>query len=103
MSEIILIAIKIISDTYDSLVNKEIYETFDYAEFLKNNEKFKDAILYYSNVLNRVEKSHPLYVEATDGRGVAYERIGKWDEAERDLLASLVISFKASSLFFSLI
>ena len=86
------LALKLITNAYNNLEDKDIYETFDYAKFLKNNEKFKDAILYYSNVLNRVEKSHPLYVEATDGRGVAYERIGKWDEAERDLLASLEIN-----------
>ena len=28
----------------------------------------------------------------TDGRGVAYERIGEWDKAEKDLLASLEAS-----------
>ena len=28
----------------------------------------------------------------TDGRGVAYERIGKWNKAEKDLLASLEAS-----------
>ena len=27
--------------------------------------------------------------ESTDGRGVAYERTGEWDKAEKDLLASL--------------
>ena len=27
-----------------------------------------------------------------DGRGVAYERIGEWEKAERDLLASLDVS-----------
>jgi tetratricopeptide (TPR) repeat protein len=36
-----------------------------------------------------VKKNHPLYPEITDGRGISYERIGKWDEAENDLLASL--------------
>ena len=30
-----------------------------------------------------------MYPEATDGRGVAYERIGEWDKAEKDLLESL--------------
>jgi len=30
-----------------------------------------------------------LYAEAADGRGVAYERTGEWDKAEKDLLASL--------------
>ena len=82
-------AIKIISDTYDSLVNKEIYETFDYAEFLKNNERFKESIKFYSEIISKVKNNHPLYAEATDGRGVAHERIGEWENAEKDLLASL--------------
>ena len=30
-----------------------------------------------------------MYSEATDGRGVAYERIGEWEKAEKDLLDSL--------------
>ena len=30
-----------------------------------------------------------MYPEATDGRGVAYERIGQWEKAEKDLLESL--------------
>ena len=30
-----------------------------------------------------------MYTESTDGRGVAYERIGEWSKAEKDLLASL--------------
>ena len=82
-------AIKILSDTYDNLVKKEIYETFDYAEFLKNNEKFKESIKFYSEIISKVKNNHPLYAEATDGRGVAYERIGEWENAEKDLLASL--------------
>ena len=36
--------------------------------------------------------SHPLYPEVTDGRGVAYERTGEWDKAEKDLLASLEVN-----------
>jgi tetratricopeptide (TPR) repeat protein len=82
-------AIKLIKKVYKNLNNKEVYETFDYAEFLKNNEKFEEAIFYYSSVLNNIKKDHSLYSEATDGRGVAYERIGEWKKAEKDLLASL--------------
>ena len=43
----------------------------------------------YSKILNQIEKEHPLYTEATDGRGISYERIGEWKKAEKDLLASL--------------
>ena len=82
-------AIRLVSEVYKDLANKEIYETFDFAEFLKNNEKFEDSIPYYTKIINRIKKDHPLYSEATDGRGVAYERTGEWNKAEKDLLASL--------------
>ena len=82
-------ALKLFSKAYDDLENKDVYETFDFAEFLKNNEEFKKSIPYYSSVINEVEEKHPLYAEATDGRGVAYERIGEWNKAETDLLSSL--------------
>ena len=82
-------AIKLTSDSYKNLADKEVYKTFDFAEFLKNNEKFDEAIIYYTNVLDSVKKNHPLFSEASDGRGVSFERIGKWEKAEKDLLASL--------------
>ena len=82
-------AYKLLDSSYNDLLNKKIYETFDYAEFLKNNEKFRESIPLYTKIINLVEKDHPLYSEATDGRGVAYERAGQWDKAEKDLLDSL--------------
>ena len=78
-------------NSYENLLNKEIYETFDYAEFLKNNKKFKQAIVFYTKIINQIKKDHPLYTEVTDGRGVAFERIGEWTKAENDLLASLKV------------
>ena len=36
-------ALELISKAYNNLANKDIYETFDYAEFLKNNEKFEES------------------------------------------------------------
>ena len=77
---------------YDKLPNKGVYETFDYAEFLKNNEDFLNSVNYYTQILNQIEPHHPLYAEVTDGRGVAYERLGEWEKAEKDLLASLKVS-----------
>ena len=82
-------ALKLLGKSYNSLFTKEIYETFDYAEFLKNNEKFKESIPFYTKIINQIDKDHPLYTEVTDGRGVAYERTGEWDKAEKDLLSSL--------------
>ncbi len=82
-------ALKLLKRSYDGLLKKEIYEIFDYAEFLKNNEKFEESIPLYSKIINLIEEKHPLYTEATDGRGVSYERIGEWDKAEKDFLDSL--------------
>ena len=57
-------AVKFISDAYKDLNVKEVYETFDFAEFLKNNEKFEKSIIYYTDVLNLINQNHPLYSEA---------------------------------------
>ena len=84
-------SLNLMRDSYYSLSNKGIYETYDYAEFLKNNEEFKESIKYYTEILKNIDSNHPLYHEVTDGRGVAFERIGEWDKAEKDLLASLSV------------
>ena len=85
-------SIKILKNSYKELIVKSVYETFDFAEFLKNNEEFEDSIKYYTDILNQIEKDHPLYAEVTDGRGVSYERIGQWDKAEKDLISSLEVN-----------
>ena len=76
-------ALKLLTKSYNGLLNKEIHEIFDYAEFFKNNEKFKEAIPFYSKIINQIKINHPLYTESTDGRGVAYERIGEWSKAKK--------------------
>ena len=86
------LALKLVSDTYNNISDKNIYQTFDFAQFLKDNDQFKESIKVYSEVIDKISKNHSLYPEATDGRGVAYERIGNWDKAEKDLLSSLEAS-----------
>ena len=84
-------SLNLLNKSYAKLLHKGLYETFDYAEFLKNNEEFESSIKYYTQIIKKISKQHPLYPEATDGRGVAYERIGDWEKAERDLLTSLEV------------
>ena len=85
-------SLKLFRRAYNELGLKGIYETFDYAEFLKNNEEFDDFKKYYSRILDQINRNHPLFPEVTDGRGIAYERTGQWDKAEKDLLSSLEAS-----------
>ena len=82
-------ALKLLDSEIKKNTRPSVYELFDYAEFLKNNEQFSKSIKFYTRVLNLITKKHHLYAESSDGRGVAYERVGKWDEAEIDLLNSL--------------
>ena len=82
-------AISSLKKSFERIVNPTVYEIFDYAEFLKNNEKYKEAIKHYSEVLSVIRAEETLYAEAMQGRGVAYERTDQWDKAEIDLLKSL--------------
>ena len=82
-------ALKLIVNSYKKLSQKNIYLTYDYAKFLKNNDKFEESIKIYSDLIKKIKKTHPLYAGIKDGRGVSYERIGQWDKAELDLLSSL--------------
>ena len=85
-------AIKLVNNIYKKFLEKGIYEMFDYAEFLKNNDQFENSIIFYTKIIESIKKDHPLYPEVRDGRGVAYERVGKWEKAEKDLLTSLEIN-----------
>ena len=84
-------SLELLKESFNELDVKGVYEIFDYAEFLKNNDKFEESINYYTDILSKIKKTHPLYPEVTDSRGVAFERIGKWNEAENDLLSSLEV------------
>ena len=84
-------SVRFMNSKFSKIKNPNIYEIFDYAVFLKNNEKYKDAIKYYSTVLESIDRSHFLYARTTDGRGVAFERTKKWNKAETDLLNSLSV------------
>ena len=82
-------AVKYLKDKYQKIKSPSLYEIFDFAEFLKNNENYDDSIKYYSQLLSLIDKKHNLYAQVLDGRGIAYERINQWDKAEVDLLGSL--------------
>ena len=85
-------AVFFLETTFQKIKNPTTYQIFDYAEFLKNNEKYYESIKYYSKVINTIDKKHTLYGQVLDGRGIAYERTDQWSKAEADLINSLNIS-----------
>tara|TARA_A100001011_G_scaffold59273_1_gene58806 strand:+ start:1761 stop:3455 length:1695 start_codon:yes stop_codon:yes gene_type:complete len=85
-------ALSILSQAYEKLPNKNIYEKYDYAKFLKSNGQFEKSIKYFTEIIESISRTHSLYPLVADDRGVAYERIGEWEKAEKDLLLSLEVS-----------
>jgi len=82
-------AINSLKKSFEKIINPTTYEIFDYAEFLKNNEKYEESIEYYTEVLSLIETKNDLYAQVMNSRGVAYERTNQWNKAEIDLLKSL--------------
>ena len=80
---------RVMENGYIKLKKPNIYQTYDLANFFKNNQKFNQSIKYYSKVINKISESHELYPKAKDGRGISYERVGEWQKAEKDFLDSL--------------
>ncbi len=83
-------ALKFLKESYDS-ITPDVYQTFDYANFLKDRKKYKSSINLYTKILAEINKDHKLYPKVLDRRGTAYERINEWDLSEKDLLKSLEI------------
>ena len=82
-------ALRSLEKSYKNLNSPNLYQTYDFAQFLKNNEKFEQSIKHYSKVIQNISNTHELYPKAKDGRGIAYEQIGDWSKAEQDFLDSL--------------
>ncbi len=72
-------------------IDKNLYRTFDYANFLRGHDKFSESITLYSEILSEINKDHIMYPRVLDRRGTALERNGEWIIAEKDLLLSLEI------------
>ena len=61
------------------------------ANFYKDNQYYEKSIKYYSLALKDVEKNHFLIPKILDRRGTSFERLGDWENAEKDLIESLKI------------
>ena len=49
-------AIGSLEKSYLNLNSPNVYQTYDFAQFLKNNEKFEKAYSFYSNVLKNISQ-----------------------------------------------
>tara|TARA_Y100000590_G_C15538710_1_gene946075 strand:+ start:173 stop:775 length:603 start_codon:yes stop_codon:yes gene_type:complete len=73
------------------LVNPNFEHYYELANFYKDNEYYDESIKYYSYALENMSNDHFLIPKILDRRGTSYERLGKWNLAEKDLSESLEI------------
>lgn len=83
-------AVHFLSKAYKN-IDISLYRTFDLANYLRGHKKYEESIELYSEILTQINKDHSLYPKVLDRRGTAYERIGNWEFAEKDLLLSLEV------------
>ena len=65
---------------------------FDIANFYKNSKEYEEAIKYYSKIIDKLDDFSQIKSDLLYRRGGSYERLGKYEEADKDLLHALKIN-----------
>lgn len=60
-----------------------------YADILRNQERFAEAIIYYSKAIDRIETKETHHWSYYYSRGISYERNDQWPQAEADFNEAL--------------
>ena len=85
-------ALDFINSEFKNIKEPSIKVIFDIANFNKNSKKYKDAIHYYDQIISKIDVNSPLYSEILYRRGGSYERMGDYENSDKDLLRSLEIN-----------
>ena len=71
--------------------HEDHYFEKNFNNFYKNGKDYKQAISYYTKVLNKVDEDIEIKADLLYRRGASYERMGNYEQADRDMLHSLKI------------
>ena len=75
-----------------NFISKPDFENYyEMANFYKDNGYYEKSIKYYSLALEKISYDHFLVTKILDRRGTSHERLGNWENAEKDLTESLKI------------
>ena len=85
-------SIDFINSKFEKINDPYVKIVFDVANFNKNAKKYKIAIDYYDRVLLKINVNSKLYAEVLYRRGGSYERLGDYENSDKDLLKSLEIN-----------
>ena len=65
---------------------------FDIANFYRNSKEYKEAIKYYTKIIDTLDDNSEIKQDLLYRRGGSFERIGEYTKADRDLLHSIKIN-----------
>ena len=83
--------LKYIEKNFKNIKNPSIKVLFDLATIYKNSKKYEKAIELYTSVMNIMDKDDLNYADLLYRRGGSFERIGKYEKSDKDLLNALKI------------
>ena len=84
-------SLNFIISNFKKLENYNEKILFDIANFYKNAKKYNEAIKYYSKVIEMVDKDLEIKADVMYRRGGSYERLGNYDQSDKDMIQSLEI------------
>ncbi|MDA9701775.1 hypothetical protein N9U95_00460 [Candidatus Pelagibacter sp.] len=84
-------SLKFIKSNFEKIEKPNEKILFDIANFYKNAKEYEQAIKYYTKVLGIVGDDIEIKSDLFYRRGASNERMGNYEEADRDMLLSLEI------------
>ena len=85
------VSISNLENEFKKLKNPDFKNFYDIANFYKDRKYYKLSIKYYTLALESIDKDHILITKILYKRGTSYERLGDFENSEKDLLESLKI------------
>ena len=76
---------------FNKIINPNNRILFDMANFYKNSKNYEEAIDYYSKIIDTLDDNSLIKSDILYRRGGSYERIGKYEYSDKDLLNALKI------------
>ena len=85
-------AVNYLANEFEKISEPNDKMKIDLANFYKNSKNYEIAIKLYSEVIENLETDSDIKSDLLYRRGGSYERIGDYDNADKDLLESLKIN-----------
>ncbi|MDB0053857.1 hypothetical protein N9E98_00540 [Candidatus Pelagibacter sp.] len=84
--------IDFISSKFSKINEPNVKMVFDVANFYKNSKNYEKAIGYYTKIISSLNDNSEIKSDLLYRRGSSYERLGKYEKADEDLISSLKIN-----------